>query len=381
MKIAFLTSEYPHPRIGVSGGIGTSIMNLTKGIVAQGHEVVILAYAQEKDEVFEDGGITFYRIKNWHFPGLTWLLMSKKISGVINKLYSEKKIDLVEAPDWTGISCFIRTKCPIVVRLHGSDTYFCHLDKRPVKWLTKSHEKRALERADALLSVSQFTADVTNELFALGRKFTVIPNCIDSQKFDYEEDQAINNSKILYFGTLVRKKGLLELPHIFNEVVKKNPSAQLVLVGRDTSDAVSGNPSTWEMMKPLFSEAARHNVRYLGSVGYHEIKSHISDAEICVFPTFAEALPVSWIEAMAVGKPVVASNIGWAKEVIVAGESGFLVHPENHSAYADKILALLENGALRKNIGYAARERAVATFDIKVVASQNITFYKSVIKK
>jgi hypothetical protein len=55
-------------------------------------------------------------------------------------------------------------KCPVVIRLNGSDTYFCDLDKRPVKWSNKFHEKRALQKADALLSVSQFTADKTNEV-------------------------------------------------------------------------------------------------------------------------------------------------------------------------------------------------------------------------
>jgi hypothetical protein len=52
-----------------------------------------------------------------------------------------------------------------VIRLNGSDTYFCNLDYRMVKWKNKFHEKRALQKADALLSVSKFTADKTNEIF------------------------------------------------------------------------------------------------------------------------------------------------------------------------------------------------------------------------
>jgi hypothetical protein len=52
-----------------------------------------------------------------------------------------------------------------VIRLNGSDTYFCNLDYRMVKWKNKFHEKRALQKADALLSVNKFTADKTNEIF------------------------------------------------------------------------------------------------------------------------------------------------------------------------------------------------------------------------
>jgi hypothetical protein len=63
----------------------------------------------------------------------------------INNLYRSKEID--EAPDWTGITSLFRLKMPIVIRLNGSDTYFCNLDNRPVKWSNKFHEKRALQKS------------------------------------------------------------------------------------------------------------------------------------------------------------------------------------------------------------------------------------------
>ncbi len=61
---------------------------------------------------------------------------------------------------------------------------------------------------------------------------------------------------ILYFGTLIRKKGMLELPIIFNEVHKINPNAKLILIGKDATDVISGNKSTWLMMQKLFDESA-----------------------------------------------------------------------------------------------------------------------------
>eukprot|EP01137_Pigoraptor_chileana_P020074 Opistho-2@81963 len=139
MKIAFLTPEFPHPKIGPSGGIGTSILNLSKGLIAAGHEVSVLVYGQEKDEVFEENGMVFYRIKNVKIKGLSRFFTQKKIQRRINKLVSENKVELIEAPDWTGITSGIKPKCPVVLKLHGSDTYFCHLDKRPVKFLNRSH--------------------------------------------------------------------------------------------------------------------------------------------------------------------------------------------------------------------------------------------------
>jgi len=380
MQIAFLTPEYPHPKTGSSGGIGTSIRNLAIGLLAEGCSVRVLVYGQKEDAFFDDNGITIQQIRNVKFKGLSWWLTRKKLERIINTLYANNEMDLVEAPDWTGITSFIQPKkCPIVIRLNGSDTYFCHLDERPVKWNNKFHERRALEKADGLLSVSQFTADVTKAVFGLQKEFTIIPNSIDINLFDGNDnsnEKGDDKNTILYFGSLIRKKGLLELPLIFNEVVQKNPSAQLLLIGRDVPDVVSGNPSTWQMMQQLFTAEALRNVRYLGSVPYQEIKAHIKAASLCVFPTFAEALPVSWIEAMALQKPIVASNIGWSTEVIEEGVEGFLVHPKDYEHYAARILELLDNPQMQVDFGAAARKKVVAKFSMEEVAQQSVLFYK-----
>lgn len=383
MKIAFLTPEYPHPKTGSSGGIGTSIKNLAMGLLAEGCLVRVLVYAQKEEGVFYDNGICIQQIRNVKFKGLSWYFTRKKLENIINTLHEDKEIDLVEAPDWTGITSFISSKkCPIVIRLNGSDTYFCHLDQRPVKWVNRFHEKRALKNANGLLSVSQFTADTTNEVFVLEKKFTIIPNGIDTNSFkiDYENNNNNINNSILYFGSLIRKKGLLELPFIFNEVVAKNPEAKLILIGKDVPDIISGGSSTWRLMQNLFTPAALLNVTYLGAVPYHDIKNQINAATICVFPTFAEALPVSWIEAMALQKPIIASNIGWAKEVIDEGVNGFLVHPKDHLQYATRIIQLMDDDELQKDFGLAAKKKVSEKFSMQKVAQQSLLFYQSLIQ-
>jgi glycosyltransferase involved in cell wall biosynthesis len=380
MKIAFLTPEFPHPKMGSSGGIGTSIYNLSKGLIQAGHQVFVLVYGQSEDAIFVENDITYYRIKNIKIKGFSRFLTQKKIEKIINLLIKNNNLDLVEAPDWTGITSRIRPNCPVVIRLNGSDTYFCHLDKRPVKFLNKFHEQRALQNADALLSVSHYTAEVTKQLFSLNRNFQIIPNSIDLEKFSNDHSIGFQENTILYFGTLIRKKGSLELPLIFNEVYKHNKQAKLILIGRDASDILTKNVSTWEMMQPLFDGEAMQNVSYLGSVSYDKIKEFINTSTVCVFPTFAEALPVSWIEAMAMQKAIVASNIGWATEVLDDNVNGFLVHPQDHENYAKKIIQLLENEALRHQFGIEARKKIAQKFSIEEVAKQSANFYKKILQ-
>ena len=382
MKIAFLTPEYPHSRTGNSGGIGTSIKNLAESLTDLGHTVRILVYGQKEDAVFDASGITIQLIKNIKIKGLSWFFTRKKIQSIIDDLYHSEAIDIVEAPDWTGISSFIQPKkCPLVIRLNGSDTYFCHLDNRPVKWINKFHEKRALKKADGHISVSQFTADKTNELFGLQIPFAVIPNGINPENFKPDNTIQKESNTILYFGTLIRKKGLLELPLIFNRVFLKNPKAQLLLVGRDSADILTGSSSTWKLMQPLFTPEALRNVSYLGGVPYDEVRAHIAKASVCVFPTFAEALPVSWLEAMAMQKAIVASNIGWGPEVITTQKEGTLVHPKDHEEYANAILDVLDNETQNTTFGINAAQKIQNVFANRLIAEQSITFYKKYVKK
>ena len=380
MKIAFLTPEYPHHKTGSSGGIGTSIKNLSQGLVALGCKVSVLVYEQKNDGFFYDVGISVYQIKNIKVKGLSWFLTRKKIQKKIDHLYNNQEIELIEIADWTGISSFISPKkCPIVIKLHGSDTYFCDLEKRRVKKWNRFHEKRALQKANFHVSVSQFTADRTNEIFGTNFDFKIIHNGINGK--DFKSNGKSKPNQILYFGSLIRKKGMLELPRIFNELYDKNPKATLFLVGKDVPDIATKSASTWALMQKLFSEKAAKNVSYLDEIPYQDIQKMIQESTVCIFPSFAEAFPVSWLEAMAMQKPIVASNIGWAVEVISDGIDGLLENPKNHDKFAEKINILLINQELNIALGRNANQKIGNYFDSHIIAKINLDFYKNCIDK
>lgn len=381
MKIAFLTCEFPHPNTGSSGGIGTSIKNLAESLHSLGMSVRILVYGQKIDSEFNFDGIIIQQIKNVKFKGFSWWLTSKKIENIINSLVLKNELDIVEVHDYTGNSAFMNLDCPVVMKLHGSDTYFCHLDKRPVKWWNKFQEKRAYKRANSIISVSAFTGNLTNQLFNLKRQYETIANGINIQNFYEHEKSPKRTNVILYFGTLIRKKGVLEIPFIFNEVLKKVPDAKLVLVGSDSYDIKTGNNSTWSMLQPLFTENALKKVDYMGRVPYNEIQNIIAQTSVCIFPSFAEAFPVSWLEAMAMGKAVVASDIGWATEMINDGTDGYLRNPKEHFAYAAAISELLLNSELSNQMGMNAIDKVQLKFQSEVIAKKNIEHYRKVINE
>jgi alpha-maltose-1-phosphate synthase len=380
MRIGFLTSEYPHELTGSSAGIGSSIRSLAMAFVKLGHDVTVFIYSQKDDNSFNDGGIKIIQIKNLIFRGFSWFLTRKKIQKVINRHIDKNGLDIIEAPDWTGITAFVKLKCPVIVKVHGSDTYFCHLDNRPVKKMSYILERKALKDADAHISVSSYAADLTNELFDLNIDFKIIHNGIELRDNNYNPDND-DNQTILYVGTLIRKKGALELPLIFNEVMRQNPGARLLIAGRDTSDKISGNFSTWTMMQKLFDPGSFKHVYYMGEVPHSEIDEVYKQAMVCIFPSFAEAFPVTWLEAMSFSRPIVAYNIGWATEVVENEITGILCKPGDNMAFARDINRLLSDKSLGRTLGCNSRERVEKLFVSEKIANETVRFYNNILYK
>ena len=380
MHIAFLTPEYPHPKIKNSGGLGTSIKNLVVALVRQNVKVTVFVNGQPNQEVFEENGITFHFIPNQNFRFAKWYFYRKFIQNYINKIVVAEKIDLLEAPDWTGITAFMKFQIPLVIRFHGSDTYFCHLEKRKQKLKNYWFEKLALQNAVAFIAPTKFAGQLSAKLFKINaQKVATIHYGLELNQFKNDSPEKFENGLLLYIGTIIRKKGVLELPAIFQKVRKQFPNAHLVLIGNDSYDIQTQSSSTWSLVENLIPYEDKAYVRFLGKIPYSEVQEYMKKAHVCLFPTFAETLGMVTIESMALQKPVVNSNIGWANELLIDGESGYLVHPTDHKLYAERILQLLENSDLANKIGQKANERVVATFNIDEKVLENISFYKKIL--
>lgn len=382
MNIGLITPEYPHPKVNYAAGIATSIKNLAITLVKKGVQVTVFVYHQDFNDIFDDEGVTIHLIEKKSYKILTWYQYRKHLQNYINAIIEKDAIDLLEAPDWTGITAFMRFPVPLVIRFHGSDAYFCNLEHRKQKFKNFVFEKTALKRASAFIAPTTFAGQETQKIFGLNKnKIKTIHYGLQLERFVNETPQDFEANTLLYIGTMIRKKGVLELAQIFNKVVEAHPKAKLVLIGGDAPDIKTGSDSTYKLMKKLFSDKAKPNVNYLGKIPYSEVKSHIKKAQVCVFPSFAETLGMVTIEAMALQKPVVNTNMGWAQELIDDGVNGYLVHPADIEGYAKRISLLINDVKLCARIGKAARKKVETAFNIEKQADKNIGYYQEIISK
>lgn len=380
MHIAFITPEYPHPKASQAAGIGTSVKNLVSALIQKGERVTVFVYHQKKSKIIEDSGLTIHLIASKKHKILSWYFYRKQLQNYINKVVLKVDIDVIEAPDWTGITAFMRLKAPLVIRFHGSDAYFCKLEGRKQKFKNFIFEKQALKSASFYIAPTTFAGTETANIFGLNqKKIKTIYNGVQLNQFINATPSIFQPKTLLYVGTIIRKKGVFELAEIFNKLVEKEPDAKLVLIGSDSQDIKTGNASTYGLIKSIFTYKAKANVSYLGKIAYEEVQQHIKKAHVCAFPSFAETFGMVTIESMALQKPVVNTNLGWSQELIDDGINGFLVHPSDIETYSDTILSLFENEALCLQIGKAAREKVEESFDISIIATKSLDYYKYVI--
>ncbi|GLB50847.1 glycosyltransferase family 4 protein [Neptunitalea lumnitzerae] len=376
--VGYIVSHYPHKAFGHDGGLGTSVYNLVENL-SEKIKVSVFVYGQQKDFVITEGNQTLYSIKS-PATKLGFYYNRKHIEQFVNDKIKKDHIQLIEAPDWTGITALMNFPVPLVIRFHGSDAYFCHIEGRKQKFKNKLFESLAVKNAHSYIAPTTFAGEVSKELFKIkDKEVRTIHYGLELEKFHNPSPDDFEEGLVLYMGTLIRKKGVLELPEIMQKVVKEYPNAKLLMAGSDAPDIRTGANSTWQLMQDKMSEEVKGCVTYLGRVPYTEISELVKKAHVCVFPTYAETLGMVTIESMVMQKPVVNSNIGWAQELMEDGKSGYLVHPSNHDLYAERIVALLKDKELCKQMGVEAKKYVTEKFDIKKQVDKNIAYYEEIL--
>jgi starch synthase len=257
-------------------------------------------------------------------------------------------------------------------------------------------EKTALEMADAVIAVSKETAADIRRLFPEipPDRIHIIYNGIDLNEYQKVESKAtlkrlgINPTEpyILFVGRITRQKGII---HLVNAIKHLDPGFQVVLC--------AGAPDTPEIAMEMKKAVAQAQALRPGIVWIEEMvgtRSKIelySHAGVFVCPSIYEPFGIINLEAMACGTPVVAAGVGGIKEVVVHGETGFLVSLEQSTSspyepidparfsrdLAQRINELMADPAKRGEMGRAGRARAEAIFSWHAIAEQTVTLYQT----
>ena len=176
-----------------------------------------------------------------------------------------------------------------------------------------------------------------------------------------------SRSSLLFVGRLVQAKGIYTLLDALVTVSRRHPDVQLVCAGEGELDHVE------QVAERL---GVRERVHLLGWVDEARRAELLSAASIYVMPSFVEGLPMSLLEAMSAGLPIVTTPVGGIPEAITEGEEGFLVPEGNPGALADAICRLLQDIRLQESMGSRALARFNDGFSISVVLPRIEAMYR-----
>jgi len=377
MRVAFCCGEYPPHR---GGGIGTFTRALGRELVRRGIGVdVVGIYGIERDTVEYDEGVRVWRLAGAQLPYTRFVRNGRKLTGKLRELRVGEGLDLVEGQENAFAAVGRLPGVKKVIRMHGGHHFFAvTLGKRPAFW-RGWQERRSFEQADAICAVSRFVAETTRELLRLGRReIEILPNFVDTELFRPRETAGEEEGLIVSVGTVCEKKGVRQLIDAMPAILAACPDARLVVAGRDLPDPAVGG-SFQAFLLSRMREEVKRRVEFAGPVAHERLPELLARASVCVYPSLMEAMPMAWLEAMAMAKAVVASRLGPGPEVIQDGVDGLLCDPRNTEELAEKVITALGDGELRRRLGRAARERVMREFSPAVMIEKNLRFYQRVV--
>ena len=377
VKICFICSEYPP---GPHGGIGTMTQVLGRALAEAGHEVRSMGvYPQNypAPEHENDGSVRIQRLRD---SGQTfyWAWMRMQLFKEVARQARQGAIDVVEVPDYQGWAAGWRSlPIPVVVRLHGSESYFAGELGREVSRLTYRLERASLRRSDFWTSVCRYTADKTRDLFHLeSEPSAILYNPIEVPELPSNVSR--EGHRFIFSGTLTPKKGVISLVEAWTKVAMVRPDAELHIYGKDGRTDAGG--SMRDYLKNKLG-SARASVQFHGHVTRDELFKAFVQARGAVFPSYAEAFAVAPLESMASGCPTIYSRRGSGPELLTDGKQGLLVDPDRPDGIAAAILRLLNDDGLADRLGRAGRGHVIEKFSTPNLVKQNVEFYASSIER
>ena len=207
----------------------------------------------------------------------------------------------------------------------------------------------ALERADAITAVSQFTADIVKRDLGVQHSIHIIHNGVDEKMFTPRRTRKLEDTKIRVFfsGNLTERKGAGWLTAIADKL-----QPQVVI-------------HYTQGLRTRLSLPAHPNLRPVGSVPFEQMPRRYQQMDVLLMPTVREGLSLAVLEAMACGLPVVTSNCSSLPEQIDEGLGGFLCPVGDVNMFAERLNYLADSPKVRKNMGQYNREKLERQFTLQ----------------
>ncbi|MFH0952072.1 MAG: glycosyltransferase family 4 protein [Patescibacteria group bacterium] len=338
MNIGIVTQSF----FPVRGGVSQHVFHTADELRRRGHQVTVITTNFTPFDHEHDHDLDVVRLgfnvtvpSNGSYSHFT---VVSRLEKRLRQIEKDRQFDIVHIHcpldpilPYNAAKTF---SCPKVGTFHASTANERSFWYDYFSWYWRPNFKRL----DTLLAVSSRARQFANKYFP--GDYKIIPNGVDIKRFtaDGEPQPGVrqgNDPVIMCIGRLSPRKGIRYFISAMPYIVKEIPNAQLVVVG---------GGFLMSYYKGFILPSVRQNIRFTGYATEAELPRYYSAADICCFPsTGAESFGIVLIEAMASGKPVIASAIPGYDGVVTHEHDGFLVPPKQPKLLARAIIDLIKD--------------------------------------
>jgi glycosyltransferase involved in cell wall biosynthesis len=406
MKIAIVSKYFPP---NILGGGEISAYNLAQALTEIGVDVHVITSTNIHQ--LEESRFTLHPIiKDVSMPGLLNYLSRNEVfywksyKAVSKFLSDNSDIDVVHAMNMTSIPGTVKAAikhdissvitisshwltCPTGMMLKSDDTVCdgkcsfmktlqCYSNSSfsemllgtmysPIQMHTR---KKYASKADAVVSISKSVEGYAKQVINPKRSY-VIPNIINAEEYNVDPEEEYR-SNILFLGALIKPKGCEYLIRAMPKIAKEHPKVVLRILG---------DGAEYDYLRKLSERSEiEKNVVFEGVVPHVKTPLYYASTDVVVFPSiWPEPFGRISVEAMAAGKPVVASNVGGISDTIEHGKTGLLVETRNSKRIAEAVLQLIEDENMQKRMGEEGRKLVKEKYSADVIGRKYLEVYSS----
>lgn len=360
-----------YPTVGGSGILATRLgLELAK----RGHGVHFITYERPVAIQGRDvENVTVHLVSVVEYPLFRYPPYTLALGSKMAEVGKRQNLDLLHVHysiPHAAAACLANgiTGIPYVVTLHGSDVTLLGSDP---SYLPANNY--SIEEADAVTSVSRFMAREAKNRLGINKDITVIPNFVDEKKFSPPSNKLVKERVkrdlvVIHVSNFRSVKRIQDLVYAMSIVIKNVPEARLMLVG--------DGPERHDVERLVSELGLREKVLMTGYRS--DIPYLLNCSDVAVLCSETESAPLTLLEALSSGLPVVATKVGGIPEIIEDGRNGFLVPVKNPEEIAEKLLLLNADKELRLRLGSEARRTVLRKYTSEKIVGEYQKVYDKV---